>query len=238
MQLANLDLVICSESIEVVSISGSYRLQDNSQTTMLRRYAKRSPALYTLGLDGYFHHVKNQHGTNKKTIIPHYVGGQSQPKYPVTEGYARAAFIIHKPWHDGQEAYDRSSSAVKQFEALIRQKDCPAMIKLPYERMRWRFLEKLEHREPIAKEMDETAPRDVDQDIVEMLEIASTFYAPDDEDMMKQYNFDLGHDFNWNMSLIQVSSCGIRAIYVQVISFSHDKYGLIYLNTERYRHVR
>ena len=75
--LSGLDLMMCSESIEMVSITGSYRLQDGASSTFYSHYEKRPQSLHHLSLDQYFDEEKNSNVPGKKTIIPHYVGGRS-----------------------------------------------------------------------------------------------------------------------------------------------------------------
>ncbi len=100
--LAGLDLVMCSETIETVSISGQYRIQEGKNTTIFKKYEQRLPHLHDLSLDAFFHHVKNSKGG--KLIIPHYVGGRSQPVYPATEGSClqetiQSPYPRHGPCH-------------------------------------------------------------------------------------------------------------------------------------------
>jgi len=102
--LAKLDLVLCSESIETVSISGEYRLctPGESKSSFLAKYAKRDTAKWNdMSLHQYFHHIKNwsapRLSNSQKCIIPHYVGARSVPRYPPTEGYAKSVLILHVP---------------------------------------------------------------------------------------------------------------------------------------------
>src|SRR5687767_5829922 len=60
--LAKLDLFLCSETIETVSLSGEYRLctSGESKYSFLTRYAKRNdPFSNDMSLHQYFHSVKN-----------------------------------------------------------------------------------------------------------------------------------------------------------------------------------
>ena len=60
-QLAKLDLFLCSESIEIVSISGEYRLctSGEAKSSFLARYAKRDITKYDeMSLHQYFHYIK------------------------------------------------------------------------------------------------------------------------------------------------------------------------------------
>ncbi len=60
--LAKLDLFLCSEFIETVSISGEYRLctSGEAKSSFLTKYAKRDTTKYNeMSLDQYFHHIKS-----------------------------------------------------------------------------------------------------------------------------------------------------------------------------------
>src|SRR5687767_12793456 len=60
--LAKLDLFLCSESIETVSISGQYRLCTSGEAkySFLSKYAKRDSIKFNdKSLHQYFHCVKN-----------------------------------------------------------------------------------------------------------------------------------------------------------------------------------
>ena len=67
--LAKLDLFLCSESIDTVSISGEYHLckAGEAKCSVLSKYAKRDiTKYYAMSLHQYFHHIKtliHQHST-------------------------------------------------------------------------------------------------------------------------------------------------------------------------------
>src|ERR687890_2111746 len=89
--LVKLDLFLCSESIDTVSISGEYRLctSGEAKSSFLTKYAKRDTTKYNdMSLHQYFHYIKNfassRLHSNHKCIIPHYVGAKSTPTFPVT----------------------------------------------------------------------------------------------------------------------------------------------------------
>ena len=202
--LDGLELVLCSDSIETVSITGQQRLENNARTTFLKKYQNRPSSCSHMSLDEYFHFVKRNY--RGKKIIPHYVGGRSQPVYPATEGFARATFIIHKPWIGKQKPYCENADLVKQFYVYLRSNECPLSVKIPYERARYRALEKLIGREAVGKEMETTSTNDIDSDIIDVLQIAATFNAPCYNDSLSQYNLDRGYNYDWSSRRIQVSS--------------------------------
>lgn len=201
--LGGLDLVLCSESIETVSITGSYRLQDGPSSTLISQYENRA-AEKNLSLDQFFEKRKNENSTNTKTTIPHYVGGRSNPIYPPTEGYARATLLIHKPWSKGNKPFDPDVDLVDQFMVFIKSPSCPKSVLIPFERMRWRYQEKLGIREAIASDIQETKPDGVDNDIIDILQIAASFNAPNEEDMLSRFNLNRGLHYQWDKPPSQV----------------------------------
>jgi hypothetical protein len=103
VHLSGLRLWLCSDTIERVSLSSGYRLhkgEGSSSTSMVSRYANRlktclpdqQQRMVQMCLDDYFNHIKNEPSKWKKSgkiIIPHYIGAQASPVYPVTPQYAR-----------------------------------------------------------------------------------------------------------------------------------------------------
>ena len=103
--VAKLHLYECSESIEMVNLSGVCHLTTpgESRSFFLTKYAKQeTPKLDNFSLHQYFHYTKNcllSGLPNSKTcIIPHHVGVRSVPTYPPTEGYAKSVLILHVLW--------------------------------------------------------------------------------------------------------------------------------------------
>jgi len=204
--LRNLDLMTCTESIETVSLSGQYRLQDYASCTILQRYKRRRDDQMHLSLDAFFHDVKNGgRRRNQKTIIPHYVGGNSQPVYPPTENYARATLMIHKPWTPENDCISSSDDIIRDFENFMKSPGCPQSVRIPYERVRYRYLENRLGNEVISQKMKTSGTKDIDQDIADLLEIASTFNAAAGvEAAFSAYNFDTGINYDWSKGAPEV----------------------------------
>jgi len=104
-QLAKLPLVICSEQIDIISLSKAVKVQETNtsySTTFLSKYANRMDHL-DKSLHQYFHVTKNNSlHHSKKEYIPHYVGGGGQPTYLINMNFARTEMIMHIPWHKNQ----------------------------------------------------------------------------------------------------------------------------------------
>ena len=99
--LANLQLFDCSETIETVSLAGSYRLSQSTYKSKAKNflfdYAKRSDELNSYSFDDYFNYQKGKSKTNQD-IIPHYVGGSSIPIFSPTQEYPKSVLLLYKPW--------------------------------------------------------------------------------------------------------------------------------------------
>ena len=77
-----------------------------------------------MSLHQYFDYIKNNAFktpySNKKCIIPHYVGAKSSPTYPPTEGYAMSVLILHNPWKKKFDQQALSRNYIEEFKALIK----------------------------------------------------------------------------------------------------------------------
>ena len=204
VHLAGLDLVLCSEIIEIVSISGSYKVMTSAANDMLAQYRKRQ-LFKSMSLHKFFHKIKNKDGPVK--YIPHYVGGNGQPKYPVTVGYARATLIIHEPWSDKQRpSYE--GDWIRKFEDFLNAPHCPSSVKVAYERVRYRYNRNLTHAEPTAGEecYDMEIDTSPDQETEDLLSLVSTMKATlNPEIIMNQNRFDRGINYDWGKRIYPVS---------------------------------
>ena len=71
VELDKLPLVLSTESIESISLSGSYKLTSDSHKGLIARYRKVAADRPDLSLSGLFQEEKETRPTNK-TIIPHW----------------------------------------------------------------------------------------------------------------------------------------------------------------------
>ena len=142
--LAGLDLVVCSESIETVSISGTYKLGTEYQAkkSILSKYAMRESIHESMTLHQYFFYTKQQYSNQRKPIIPHYVGGRSMPTYPVTEGYAKSILICHVPWIGSFGFQNKNRNYIQEFQDFIKSNNCPKSVRIAYGRVKARYEQK------------------------------------------------------------------------------------------------
>ena len=138
VHLVGLPLFLCSECVDRVSISRSYKLGSGDYVSKancyLRRYATRTYSL-DLGFNAYYHSTQNMNSrVGVKLIIPHYLGGKSVPVYPPTDEYARSVLFLYKPWHGSFQETDRSY--LLEFKKFIISEECPLKVKIAYNRVR------------------------------------------------------------------------------------------------------
>ena len=213
--LAGLNLVLCSESIESVSISGTYKLgtENQAQTTLLSQYAKRENILKDMTLHEYFFFRKQNTTTKKKQAIPHYVGGRSYPTYPVTEGYAKSVLTCHVPWIGCSNFEKADRNYIQEFEDFIKSNNCPKSVKVAYGRVKGRHLQKNKTQEPTSQIQTinyDTFSKDLDPEIIDIVALAGTLGIHQTDNDELDYNIGLNYDWsqqNYQVSITKNSSC-------------------------------
>jgi hypothetical protein len=136
VQLAGLDLWICSERFEKISLSG-YRKLDKTGTKgankYLRMYATRSIEsleLRTMSFLDWFIRFHSERG--EREYVPHFPGKGTRPIYPITEYHARILLLIHMPWHMTSVFPTKDYS--HQLRSFLQSKRCPRSLRITYER--------------------------------------------------------------------------------------------------------
>ena len=215
--LAKLDLFLCSESIETVSISGEYRLctAGEAKSSFLSKYAKRDTTKYNeLSLHEYFHYIKNSElsrgYSSHKYIIPHFVGARSLPTYPPTEGYAKSVLLLHVPWKNTFNEHTKSRNYVEQLESFLISPLCPMSVKVAYEHAKTRYEQNKLFLEPTGKKESicyESFSTTVDDSVEEIVALASTLgltCAPENQEQNEYFYGD--ESTNWCEQHYQVGA--------------------------------
>ena len=206
VHLAQLPLFECSETIEVVSVSGSYRLDSSPAkgSSFFHRYANRTQHL-EMSLHEYFLHEKSSTDyLRSKNIIPYYVGGRCIPQFPPTEEYAKSVFIIYVPWH--KTFIQENRNFVSEFFEFLKCESCPREVKIPFERIRNRVLTKTVHVEPKNQHENidySTFSYSLDSENQDLIEAISTFQTENDEPDLHS-KFYTGKDYPWDVPHIQL----------------------------------
>jgi len=210
--LGGLSLVMCSDTIETVSLSGEVKLRVQGEIhsdTFLSTYCNRREC-QEMSLDQYYYHKKQQTNTGDATtkFIAHYVGGASVPRYPVTPGYARSVLLVHKPWSN-LNTIPTDDSYVALFNEFIVSPQCPLSVKVSFERAKLREQDRRRGREETtAEDTENSAPTENLHDTELDDAIALTSALADTMDIFDYIGgqeMDLGIHYHWSHRWFQVS---------------------------------
>lgn len=193
--LVDLPLTKCSEHIDTVSISQSKKLSitlsTSSPTTstskFISQYAKRDPQYHNLSLHQYYL-------LRKPNSIPHYVGVNGHPCFPVSQAYARHVLICYKPWIN----YPNQTTWRQDFHLFINSDACPTSARLTYDRVMQRHYEKTTFVDIKATSVDHSGNEISEEDRIALL--LSGIGVQDskefDTDVFNQ--IERGEDFEWD----------------------------------------
>jgi len=156
VELTNLPLVLCTEDIRNVNISGAMKIKSGHEyteqsTNLLRRYQNRPLQDESLSFCEFVHQ-EFKATKHKKTIVPHFVGMSSSPTYPPSIYYARAALIIHIPWRKAEFYVMSDADCLHQFQNMMKSKLFPASVIMAYNKCKQQYLENKLHTGPVQKE--------------------------------------------------------------------------------------
>lgn len=220
--LGKMNLVTCSEIIRPVSVSHSYKITatgtKQGKKTRLN-YNKRGVEFESDTLYDFWHRTENAGKPKHNFAVPHFVGISGQPKYPATEKYARAVLEIHKPWRSAEGEKVPERNWIAEFEDFVRDERCPASVSIAYNRVKLRHITKMDHYEPLSKEMDHAA-EDIDEDdriIMDLAGLASVRGGFVDTSTGHTERCDLGKDYDWSQTHVLVSSEDCVSVYCYVI---------------------
>jgi len=200
--LADLPLTTCSDTIESVSISNSFQISSISSEvtnkTFLKQYKTRPSKYHNMSLIEYFDFIKNKSkkpAKNKRRhIIPHFVGINGSPKFPVTQNYAKHTLIVYKPWHSD---YPDGMDWIPEFNNFINSPDCPHSARLPYDRIMQRYYDKMMFYEPVSKDVDHSG-NPVSATDAELLNLMGLKRADEEFDEKLIQQLHKGMDFKWD----------------------------------------
>ena len=218
-ELGQLPMVICSESIETVSITGQTRCSiDTTTSTILSQYKNRPNTQERLSLHEFYHAKRNNHSmataANHREFVPHYVGGRGQPVYPVTDtkqsiSYARSEILKHMPWSQ-KNPMPNECDWVAIFKEFLQDPSCPAGVKLGFERAKLRYeLRRKGIQEVFQPDTEHSnATDDLDDDeIGDVIALSESLgYTEDELDKMEENGFCIGRDYDWGRRVYTVSN--------------------------------
>lgn len=198
VELGQLQLVECTEKIEPISLSGCYRLQGSSHYDVVSRYRRQAASNPGLSLASYFELLNKD---KPMTVIPHWIGGNGQPTYPVTADYARTTMLIHHPWKS-MTPPSFGGNAVFAFNEFLKSNECPQSVKLTHARMKQRYRSKITP-EPISTEegYDILEDQTLDQETQDILSIVRTSTTPNLSTVeLGGHAIERGLDYDWSPS--------------------------------------
>lgn len=216
VQLAGLDLWICSETIETVSISRSYKLQSEYTSDydggMYHKYENRLKKATTtekrilepMTLDTFFKYRKQISQRSTKEIIPHYVGGKCVPSWPITYDYARSVLVIYSPWSGAFPIKDEQ--VMDKFSFHYFNNSFPTNVYLDINRALAKYVSGALFKEPTSSNNTTTIPQpgnnDGTEENDEAIFAASTIpmFDPDEH-----AGLDFGVDHPWSQPTIKLT---------------------------------
>ena len=209
-QVGKLPLVICSDFIDTISLSGMMRVSESENRnykTLLSKYINRNMHLEK-SLHEYFHMTKNISPT--KEFVPHYVGGGGQPTYPVSKNYARVEMMKHIPWGKHNPLPDMNDTNILNlFEEFRKSDHCPVSVNIALERAKNRIeMRKKGYKEPIAEEVEESQflNSDIDEETRELVNVANNLSEQTNMfESVEQKGFDIGREYDWSKRFHKVS---------------------------------
>ena len=198
--LGDLDLTLCTETVESVSISCSKALRQaddrSTNKTFLISYKERVPFLEDLSMHEFFHYTKNTPSLlqSRKFLVPHFVGVSGTPKFPVTESYAKHTLIVYRPWRK----YPKSQNWIAEFNNFINSNRCPASARMSYERVMSRHYAKMTFYEPKSSTVDHSSNpiSTEDNETLALFGLKETAIPDHDTALLK--SLDKGLSFEWD----------------------------------------
>ncbi len=198
--LGGLDMTKCTETITNVSISNSSQLRkadSDLRDNIVGKYRKRRKDEESLSLYEFFHKYENERkGTGKSErgcSIPHFVGVNGTPKFPVTADYAKHQIIVHKPWRK----YPSSQDWIADFHSFINGPNAPISAQLTYQRVHIRYLQGTQGYDPVAAIYDNST-NPIDMSDKELLDLVGLHKSDGEfDDSVLQY-MDKGKTFQWD----------------------------------------
>lgn len=208
--LGKLDMTKCTETIVNVSISNSAQLRkadSDIKDNIIGKYKKRQKDEENLSLYEFFHKYENEKLGKKQRgcKIPHFVGVNGTPKFPVTADYAKHQLIVHKPWR----TYPKSQDWIADFHSFINGQNAPISAQMTYQRVHSRYLQGTQGYDPVAAIYDNTT-NPIDMTDKELLDLVGLHKSEGEEfdDSVLQY-MDKGLTFPWDKQakVIEILQC-------------------------------
>jgi hypothetical protein len=138
--------------------------------------------------------MKNGPSNNGKIVIPHFVGINGSPRFPINDNYAKQSLIVYKPWR----VYPQLDNWKEEFNHFIHLPSTPVSCKLPYYRVMQRWYDKMAGYEPVASTVDHSSASISDDNkiLLSLLGLPGIEVEQFDEAVLKK--LDRGLNFQWD----------------------------------------
>ena len=211
VELTSLPLVLCSEQIDKINISGALRIKTSNSygeytQSLLQKYQNRHIDYEDITFCQFVHmECKKKYST--KTVIPHFIGMTSSPVYPPTVSYARATLIIHMPWRNASFHTLSDSECIYQFNKGVKDKKFPTSVLISYEKVYQQHTENRKNLEPLqTTEPYETRDEGLSKEDTDMIRAMSSITANMAQNVTLNGNqYDRGVEYDWSKRIYPVS---------------------------------
>lgn len=237
-QLGKLPFVICSEKIDIISLSKAVRVIENNtsySTTFISKYTNRTDHL-DKSLHQYFNIIKNNStNTNKQETVSHFVRGGGQTSYPISLNVARTEMIKHIPWHRNNPLPTiTEENYADLFTKFCASSLCPTSVSISIKRAQNRTENYQKgFKEPTSEEVIESQPIDntIDNDTQDLLKTTTNLRDTIDIfEKLEKDGLDIGKNYRWDKRIYKVS---ISTIYIQKNNILIRKTKLTYLFSKK-----
>jgi hypothetical protein len=199
--ITELDLVNCSETIEAISISKSKCLRKAENkgaklktSKLIDNYPKRDSSFEAESLEEFYIRTNNSGlKSTDKFRIPHFVGVNGKPVFPMSYGYAKQILIAHKPWR----AFPTGENPIQEATDFLNSQACPESVRVPFMRAVNRHATKMKYYEPKASESNGEPATGEDVDTMMLFGLKGDEIIGHDQQIID--NIDRGKDFNWGI---------------------------------------
>jgi hypothetical protein len=164
VECTELPLTLCSDNIEVVSLTNSVRLSTSTSVkkTLVQQYESRCKENQDrLSYSEFAYNYYQQKQSTGMTVL-HFVGMNNTPSYPVTSSYARCTLILHIPWREFKFHKMSDLECIALFNEKMTLNEFPRSVKLQYEQVLHRY----QHEKHSVEASEEQEPESSDDDSI------------------------------------------------------------------------
>jgi hypothetical protein len=199
VESTDIPLTLCSDMIQTISISGSSRIHAEKpvgKKSLMDAYMTR-PVTDEGKSFSQFVHDENKH-VEPKIFVPHYVGMNNSPTYPVSPTYARSTLIIHIPWRNGYYHRLNDSACVSEFHDFMKRCQFPTTVKLNYLQAKNRYEQSITAKENQNNADDGSEVDEDDQFLLTHLANLNATTANKSNHGIESDCFHRGLDYDWS----------------------------------------